>query len=293
MKTVVPLSPPRVRVSSTFRPVLALLLLLAVPSGRAALLDTWRAEDLNLNDGDSVGTWSSTNNRLANGASGEQPILRLNVTPAGGKAVRFNGTQRLSVANSPVGGRTSFSVAIVFRAAAAGAGDNAQWWGKTGLVDAEEPGVTSDWGTVLTEAGQVGIGTGNGDTSTYSAGASLADVTNYHAAVFTWGGGAQAVYVDSRPAISQLGVSAAPRNSAGISFGGIRTGEANRRLNGDLVEMRFYDTALTSLEASNTLFQLRDQHIIGNAPRILSFTASRSQIYLGESSTLTWNVTSS
>ncbi|HXJ73236.1 MAG TPA: hypothetical protein VNM37_10290, partial [Candidatus Dormibacteraeota bacterium] len=189
---------------------------------RAELLDVWRAETLNLNDGDAVGTWSTVSNRFtANAAVGEQPILRRNATPAGGSVVRFNGNQRLT-APSPVGGRTAFSVALVFRAGAAGAGNNAQWWGKTGLVDAEQPGVTTDWGIVLTETGQVGIGSGNPDISTYSAGASVVDST-YHVAVFTWGAGVQAVYLDNRPAVTQSGVSSGARGNTGISLGGILT----------------------------------------------------------------------
>ena len=77
---------------------------------------------------------------------------------AGGSAVRFGigvNRARMAVANSPVGGRAAFSIALVFRADAVGAGDNAQWYGKTGLIDAEQGGVTSDWGTVLTETGNV------------------------------------------------------------------------------------------------------------------------------------------
>src|ERR1043166_3177229 len=244
---------------------LLLGLLGSVESTRAALIDVWRAEDLTLNDGDIVGTWNSASNRIASGNAGELPILKREVTPAGGKAVRFNGTQRLSVANSPAGGRSAFSVALVFRATAPGAGDNTQWWGKSGLVDAEEPGVTSDWGIVLNEGGQVGLGTGNPDNSLYSTGTSLVG-TNYHAAVFAWGGGTQAVAVETRTRVTQTGVSTTPRNNAGISFGGIRTGEANRRFNGDLVEIRFYDTALTSVEASNVISELSDLHISGRLP---------------------------
>src|SRR5438034_6203189 len=129
------------------RLLLAVTLGLATPL-HAGLLDVWRADDLNLNEGDAVGSWSSASNRVAAANAGESPSMKRNATPGGGSAVRFNGTQRMSVANSPAGGRTTFSVALVFKASAAGAADNAQWWGKTGLIDAEEPGVTSDWGTV-------------------------------------------------------------------------------------------------------------------------------------------------
>jgi hypothetical protein len=125
----------------------------------AGLIDVWRAESLNLNDGDAVTTWTSTNSRSANSAVGA-PVFKRNVTPAGGPAVRFN-RNRMAVGSSPVGGRTAFSIAYLFKADAAGASDSGNnWYGKSGIVDAEQGGVTADWGTVITETGNVGIGIG-------------------------------------------------------------------------------------------------------------------------------------
>jgi hypothetical protein len=270
--------------------VAALLLGGAGSATAASLLDVWRADDLNLNDGDAVTTWNSASNRSATAVFGETPSLRFNGTPGGTRVVRFSGSHRLSVANSPAGGRTSFSVAVVFKATGVGANNSAQWWGKTGLVDAEEPGVVSDWGTVITETGAVGVGTGNPDNTTYSPGASLVD-GNFHVAVFTWGSGSQSVYLNDRAAMTQGGVSTAARNGAGISIGGIRTGEANRRFIGDIAEIRFYDAALSGVEATNVISQLRDTYILGNLPRVVSFQSSTNQIYLGGSATLSWNVT--
>src|SRR5437773_7756993 len=65
------------------------LLLFAVTIGfaatvDAALLDVWRADDLNLNDGDAVGAWNSASNNVAGANAGENPILKRNATPAGG-----------------------------------------------------------------------------------------------------------------------------------------------------------------------------------------------------------------
>ena len=262
---------------------------LTIPRSQAALIDVWRAEDLNLNDGDAVGSWNSASNRVAAANVTENPILKRNVTPTGGKAVRFTGTQRMSVSSSPVGGLSSFSIAIAFKVAGAGANDSTQWWGKSGIIDAEEGGVTSDWGTVVTESGQIGMGTGNPDNSTYTSGTTLVG-PNYHVAVFTWGGGSQAIYLDNRAPVMQGGVSTTPRNSAGISFGGIRTAEVNRRLNGDLAEIRLYNTALSAIEASNVLAELSDTHITGKLPRIFSFTATSNQIYLGQTTILSWAV---
>ncbi|HEY0548636.1 MAG TPA: lamin tail domain-containing protein, partial [Verrucomicrobiae bacterium] len=259
----------------------------------ANLIDVWRAEDLNLNDGDAVSTWTSTGSRAANNVAGTgQPVLRLGVTPAGGKAVRFNGN-RMAISSSTVGGRTAFSLVYVFKATAVGANGNAQWYGKSGIVDAEQGGVTLDWGAVITETGNIGGGIGGtppGDTSLYTAGASLVDGA-YHVAVHAWGGGVQTAYVDSRAPVSAT-ASTAARNNVGFSFGGINTDEggATRRLVGDLVEIRFYDTALTSIEASNVIDELRTTHIFGTLPRIFSFTSTTNQIFLGQSVTLAWAV---
>jgi hypothetical protein len=258
---------------------------------RAAVIDAWRADDLALTDGDTVGSWISTNGRAANAAVG-LPIFKRSVTPAGGNAVRFN-RNRMSIGNSPVSGRTAFSIALVFRADAAGASDaGANWYGKSGLVDAEQGGVVNDWGTVITETGNVGFGSGNPDISTYSVGATLVD-SNYHVAVFTWGAGAQAVYLENRARVSQSGVGTAARNNSAFSFGGINTDEngATRRFVGDMVEIRFYDLALSGAEATNVMNELRDTHIFGTLPRIRSFTASTNQIYLGGLVTLAWDTT--
>lgn len=272
-----------------FRLILLAGLASAAPAS-AALIDVWRAEDLGYNDGDSVTTWTSASNRVANAVVGS-PVFRKNATPAGGAVVRFN-RNRLGVGSSPVGGRTAFSIAVVFRMDAVGASDSgANWYGKTGLLDAEQGGVTADWGTVVTETGNVGIGIGSPDTSLYSTGASMVD-GSYHVAVFAWGGGQQAVQVDARARVSVASPSAA-RNSAGFSMGGIQTDENGsvRRFVGDLAEVRFYDTALDFLQASNVISELREQHVVGNLPRIKSFAATTNFIYLGGSATLSWDVT--
>ncbi|HMJ63807.1 MAG TPA: lamin tail domain-containing protein, partial [Candidatus Binatia bacterium] len=273
--------------------LLVVALVLSPFTSPGVLIDRWLADDLDyLNDGDSVGSWTSLSNRTVAGASGLQPALRKSMTPVGGSAVRFN-RHWLTTSSSPFGGATAFSIAVVFKASAPGANDAANWYGKSGIVDAEQGGATADWGTVLDEQGRVAIGTGSPDITTFSTLPSLVD-SNYHVAVFTWGGGTQRVYVDSRGVSLASGVSTGPRNgSAGFSFGGIHTAEggANRRFVGDLVEVRFYNTALSGAEATNVITELSDTHINLNIPRIYSFTANTNQIYLGQSATLSWNVT--
>ena len=68
---------------------------------------------------------------------------------------------------SPVGGLTNFSIAMVFKADAVGGNYSTQWYGKSGIVDAEQPGITADWGVVIDQNGQLGLGIGNPDQSVY------------------------------------------------------------------------------------------------------------------------------
>jgi hypothetical protein len=111
--------------------------------------------------------------------------------------------------------------------------------------------------------------------------------------VFSWGGGSQSVFLDSRAAVTSGTTSTAARNNAGMAFGGILTGEGgvNRRFVGDLSEVRFYDASMSAQEAAVVIRELNDLYVAANVPRILSFTATTNQIYLGNSVTLAWNVT--
>ena len=253
-------------------------------------VDRWLADDLaGLNDGEAVGIWTSQGHRAATGSAGLQPTFRKKASPVGGPVVRFN-QSFMTVGDSPLGGATSFSLALVFKPAAGGA-NGGNWYQCTGLVDAEQSFVMTDWGTVLDASGRVALGTGSPDTTTFSSGASLVD-SNFHVAVFTWGGGAQSVYVDNRPAVSQSGVSTSARMNAGFAFGGILTGQggAAQRFVGDLVEARFYNTKLNATEVSDLIQQLADTHLNATQPIIRSFAAETNQIRIGAPVALSWDV---
>lgn len=265
--------------------------MLAFTPGKAALVDSWRAADMlgSLNDNDSVGSWSSTGGRALTATSASLPQFRLHQTPADGPAVRFNLNALRRTDNSPVGGLTSFSIAIVFRLNGVGAGGATQWYNNTGLVDAEVGGETTDWGTSVTVDGRLGWGTGQPDYSIYTpTGSSLVD-TNFHVAVFTWGGGSQAIYLDNQATVTGNGASTGARVNTGLSFGQILSG-ANQALMGDLVEVRFYDTRLTGQEATNTVLELKNLHVNPGTPIIYGFTANTNSIKINSPVTLAWNV---
>lgn len=101
--------------------------------------------------------------------------------------VHFAGTpqQALQVAagDNPVGGLANYTIALVFRTSVNGAAGG-QWFNNTGLVDAEQGGVTNDWGVVINDQGQIGGGNGNPDQTIYSSGAGLADGAG-HIAIFS------------------------------------------------------------------------------------------------------------
>ena len=269
-----------------------LSLALLCSSSPGALIEAWLADDLavNHNDGDQVTTWTSSGGRHLSAGGANQPVYKEAVTPTGGAAVRFNESRlQVGAGNSPVGGLSQFSVAVVFRADAAGANDGTQWWAKTGLVDAEQLGFTNDWGAVLDENGQVGFGTGSGDNSTYSTGPSIVD-GNFHAAIFSWGPNGQTVYLDNRAGVSDA-ASTNVRNNAGLSVGSIHTNVAGRKLMGDIAEIRFYDTALDAAEAQAVIGELQTTHIIAGGPFISSFAATNANIYEGDSALLFWSIT--
>jgi hypothetical protein len=268
-------------------------LLLIISTSHAALVDTWRAADLlpSLNDGDAVGSWSSTGGRaLTTSTISLQPRYYLGVTPAAGPVVRFDQDRLRRTSNSPVGGLTSFSIAVVFRLNGAGVGSQTQWYNNTGLVDAEQGGVTADWGTAVTADGHIGWGIGQPDQTVYvSSSPSLVDA-NFHTAIFTWGDGEQAVFLDNQYTASATGASTLPRNNAGLEFGQLLSG-ANQALIGEIVEVRFYDTKLSGQEATNVVQELQDLHINAGVPIIYAFTTSTNQILINSPVTLTWNVT--
>jgi len=259
------------------------------PTVSAGLIDSWRAADLEsaFTNGQRVDHWVSQLGRdLTAETSDLQPTLVRNATPAGTSAVRFD-QNRLKTVSSPAGGLSSFSLAIVFRADAAGS-SGSQWYQNAGMVDAEQGGVTSDWGLAIDSSGRLGWGCGNPDQTLYSDVGSLVDA-QYHAAVFAWGGGSKSIYLDNGWSGSVSGVTTGTRNNAGLAFGRLLT-DVNSFFVGDIVEVRFYDTALDEAEATNVIQDLHETYLTAG-PAITSFTANTNEIFIDTPLTLSWNVT--
>lgn len=203
----------------------------------------WDADALAGAAGSSVGTWAdSVAGRNASQATvGNQPTLNVG-TLNGHNSVAFNGaaSQALDVVDvdSPVAGLTDYTIAFVLRSTTNGVGGTAQWWGNTGIIDAEQPGGTADWGIALTDSGRIGAGQGNPDRTNYSP-ASVTDGSPHVVVFSVTEGGASFLSIDgSTPAVVS-GLSTDPRNASLMRFGAIATG-ANY-FTGELGEVRVYD----------------------------------------------------
>lgn len=248
----------------------------------APVLDRkWVAEDLvaTVANGGPVASWPrqggadawSTN--AADGGVGT-PTLAHSATPAGKAAVSFGGNSRLALpaASNSIATRTAFTVALVFKANAAGAGAQGNWSDNTGLIDGDETGAVNDWGVALASNGRAGLGAGNPDNTLYNAGVSLVDGA-WHVLVASWDGSDvtgdaassdknMTVYVDTLDRVNRR---AGPefinvaRNAATLTLGGSRG--AARYLNGSIAEVRLYRGALDEAAVGALLTELKTAHL--------------------------------
>jgi autotransporter-associated beta strand protein len=266
-----------------------------------ALEMKWLAQDLTstLADGAALTSWprqggtDAWSNSAGDGAVGTT-TLAYNSTPTGKAAVDFPGTARLALpaASNPVSNETSFTVAMVVRADAAGVGAETNWYANTGLIDGEESGTKNDWGLALSSTGKPALGLGNTDTTQY--GAAIAD-GQWHVVVATWDGsevtgdavGADknmAVYVDSAANVSRkqgaefLNVG---RTSVSLTLGGSRTTASY--LDGRIAEVRLYRGALDETAVTSLIRELKETHIAPQLDLALTKPANgRAAVYLDQ-----------
>jgi hypothetical protein len=170
----------------------------------------------------------------------------------GGLAADFNGTSSVIQTSSanPVSG--SFSVAFWLQTTTAGggaAGD--QWFTGTGLVDADTPGVATDWGIALT-GNAIAFGIGGGSMGTNMTITSPSVINGaWHQVVATWEQGTRqmALYVGGQVASTGLSTSSETRTGASALVVG-KSSTAGRFHNGLLDDVQIYGRALASNEVS-------------------------------------------
>jgi len=267
-----------------------------------ALAMRWVAQDLitSIADGAAVASWprnggsEAWTHQSADGATGTATLAH-NATPAGTAAVDFPGSARLGLAaaHNPIATHTAFTVAMVVRVDAAGAGEETNWFENTALIDADESGARNDWGLAIASTGKVGLGVGNADTTQYSS--PTINDGQWRVVVATWDGSElsgdasgndrnMSVYVDSAssPARRQgpefLNVA---RSVVNLTLGGNRT--ASRFLDGRIAELRLYRGALEETAVDSLIRELKNTHIAPQLDLVLSLPSSgRAALPLGQ-----------
>lgn len=169
--------------------------------------------------------------------------------------VRFAGSDalKLPAADSPVGGKTSFAAAVVFKTAVEGAGENGYAVG-SGLVSTWQGGAADpDWAMSFRRYGVVGAGTGNPTGVQYCnefKPARLADGLA-HVSVFSVDATAKKMNLmtDGRILVRDFfaaTTSFAARGAYATRIGAL--GDGVGFFTGDVAEVVFYDRALTETE---------------------------------------------
>ena len=213
----------------------------------------WNADSISGNTGDTVSAWTdSVGSKVAtqNGA-GNLPTLALAGLGAH-KTVRFNGaqTQSLQVADvdSPISSATNFSIAVVFKTSTNGVGGEGQWYQNTGIVDAEQPGTTEDWGMVLNANGRAGagIGGGGGDRTIYSQ-AGLANGAG-HVAILTRSDSSSFTLTVDGQTVTGASVDVLPRNVSRFLFGAIQTNLDY--FTGDIAQVQMFNGVLSGAQVN-------------------------------------------
>jgi hypothetical protein len=199
-------------------------------------------------DGDLV-AWYRFANPLDAGEDdsghGNHALIAVGTQPAAGDAqhphaVAFTAGSRFDI---PVPARDAFTISFWMQTAASGL-PGAQWWQGTGLVDADQPGSTSDFGVTLLGGGAA-FGTGNPDTTVVST----AQVNDGHWHLVTAtrsGGGVISLFVDAVQQASRAGPAGARDAPAAISVGAVESG--GPRYLGALDDLRIYRRDLSSTE---------------------------------------------
>ncbi len=220
-------------------------------------------------NGSLISAWSSTISgttyTVSNATTATQPSLSTNQL-SGHAVVHFTGSSSTRLlansTNNPLSNANDFTVAVVFRTSTPGAGSADAWYNNSGLVDAEQGGVTDDWGLAINSGGQAAAGIGNPDATIYSGGL-LAD-GKPHVLVYTRAGGTTELYVDglATPYDGTAGTNA--RNAANMVFGSIATGL--NYFTGDLAEVQTYNGSLNNSSADQLAGSLAAKYGVALAP---------------------------
>lgn len=230
-----------------------------------SLIEAFRASSLTnqipgIVDGQTIPTWVGDTNpaAMANQNNPNPPVFVAAATAGGAPSVAFNAANNTSLllmgANSPLGGQLSFSVVLVFKADAPESSTSANWYSMSGILDAEEPGVTYDWGIAMDSGGNLNFGVGGPDVTLLNPNYNLVNSNVVHIAVAAFDELHQRmqITVDDFPTTTTpagTALSTSPRDPSSVknSGGDIHFGQGatdGLYWNGELLEADFYSGAI-------------------------------------------------
>ena len=185
------------------------------------------------------GTAQDTSGNGYNGTYSANGLTSFVTGEVDSSAINFSGGDASFVTvPNPVG--NDFSIAFWVNTTATGG--TGQWWAGDGLVDADVPGVTNDFGVALVGA-TVGFGIGNPDT-TFTATTAIND-GNWHHVVATRSGvtGAIQIYVDGT--LETTGTAATATRSAPVTLNIGKIHSGGGYFPGSIDEVRIYNYVIS------------------------------------------------
>jgi len=162
-------------------------------------------------------------------------------------AAVFNGSSYVLIPKSIGLTGPGFTIAMWVQTTDTAGGPN--WYSGEGLVDGEVAGVTTDFGAALV-GGNVALGVGQPDTTVTSA--TAINDGNWHYVAATWNltSGAMNVYVDGLLSASGTGPTGARVAPPNLRIGSIQTGAAGGFLNGEINEVRLYNSEFNAAQVA-------------------------------------------
>lgn len=206
------------------------------------LIAQWVADDLNatLADGAVITQWNDAVGNIAAVASGNPTLAKDRFD--GHSTVRFETSDqidilRVAALDSPMSDADAFTIALVFGTDDTETQGNSEFWFEsTGIVDSSNFGFQNEWGIVINEVGQVGVGMGNPTVSKFSSQAY--NDGQAHVVIVSRFADAVSVFVDGQPD-TLSGAGTGPRATLDMTFGALASGR--NPFDGEIAEVQFYD----------------------------------------------------
>lgn len=236
---------------------------LALPPVQAALVGQWRATDY------TTGDWISTpatGNKVAT-VIGTPTKVTAGYKPGTG-AIDMLGTSCFTVAqgDNPLTGATAMTLVAIFRPLGTTPSGGGFYQGG-GLIGMEQAGVTADWGMSWngTRVSAAAPNAGVVERTMFGIHQPIGEVTPatlnpIQVAMFTWdSNGTQRIFINGRQVTSLDSGSISPRNAGAFGIGAT-TGAGDSRLNGEIAEVRLYNSD-ESANATAIATDLRNTYV--------------------------------